>query len=109
MCYLEEAKEACREMIRVIRSPLAHNCLGVIYFKLGFPNDSVTHFKAAARSGPAYASHVDLGAVYASLAETERAQQEFRDAIELDPHDADAHYELGALLLSTQDSRPDAN
>ena len=101
--YLEEAKETCREMARATGSPLAHNCLGVIYFKLDFRNDSETHFKAAAQSGQVYASHVDLGAVYASWAETERAEREFRKAIELDPHDADAHYELGALLLSTQD------
>ena len=101
--YLEEAKATCREMVRATGSPLAHNCLGVIYFKLRFRNDSETHFKAAAQSGPAYASHVDLGAVYASWEDTERAQREFREAIKLDPHDADAHYELGALLLSTQD------
>ena len=101
--YLEKAKETCRELVRATSSPLAHNCLGVIYFKLGFPNDSETHFKAAAQVGSAYASHVDLGAVYASWAETERAEKEFRKAIELNPRDADAHYELGALLLSAQD------
>lgn len=102
---LEEAKQVCRRIARVTGNPLAYSCLGVIYFKLNYPNDSETSFKNAAEGGRTYASHVDLGALYASQGRNELAEQEFCAAIDSDPHDADAHYELGALLLSTRDER----
>jgi tetratricopeptide (TPR) repeat protein len=102
---LKEARATCRELVHKTGSPLAYNCLGVVYFKLGHPTDARTQFEIAARSGPAYACHVDLGALYASLEDTDAAEFEFHEAIKHDPNDADAHYELGVLLLTGRDNK----
>jgi Tfp pilus assembly protein PilF len=46
--------------------------------------------------------HVDLGLQYFEEEEMEEALKEFRQAIQLDPDNADAHYYLGGLYHATR-------
>jgi Tfp pilus assembly protein PilF len=52
----------------------------------------------AATLNPADASaHFNLGLLYDQRGEKEKAESEFRRAVEIDPEDADAHYQLGRI------------
>jgi tetratricopeptide (TPR) repeat protein len=52
----------------------------------------------AATLNPADASaHFNLGLLYEQRGEKEKAEAEFRRAVEIDPEDADAHYQLGRI------------
>jgi tetratricopeptide (TPR) repeat protein len=52
----------------------------------------------AATLNPADASaHFNLGLLYDQRGEKEKAEAEFRRAVEIDPEDADAHYQLGRI------------
>jgi tetratricopeptide (TPR) repeat protein len=52
----------------------------------------------ASTLNPADASaHFNLGLLYEQRGEKEKAEAEFRRAVEIDPEDADAHYQLGRI------------
>ena len=55
------------------------------------------------RSGDHAAAHVNLGALHADLQEVERAEMEFRRALESNPHEPRALDNLGALALRRGD------
>jgi tetratricopeptide (TPR) repeat protein len=59
---------------------------------------SFKHSLEAATLNPADASaHFNLGLLYEQRGEKEKAEAEFRRAVEIDPEDADAHYQLGRI------------
>ena len=102
---LEKARKTCLELIKKTGNPLAHNCLGVVYFKLDALNDAEYHLEWAVRHGWAASSRADLGAYYALAGRFSLAVDQFREVITLDRENTDARYELGRLLLALRDKK----
>jgi tetratricopeptide (TPR) repeat protein len=64
-----------------------------------FP-DAVKHLELAVKHAPAsVAAHLNLGNAYRGAKEFEKAEREYRRALELDPKLADAWFNMGLLYL----------
>lgn len=79
---------------------------GLVAFKQGRLETAVEHFAAAIGHGsnvPAY--YVHLGAALGSLQRFREAAACFRQALALDPHDAETYFNLAAALRALGDKR----
>jgi Flp pilus assembly protein TadD len=66
--------------------------------------DAVGYFNAAIRvRKDASDSYLRLGQAYAGLGQKDQAKEQINIALAFDPHFAEAHYELGKLLISEGD------
>jgi type IV pilus assembly protein PilF len=69
------------------------------YFSRGQTKDALDEVKQALAVKPDLAAGYDLrGLVYAAMDDTERADESFRKALQLAPHDGDIHHNLGWYL-----------
>jgi len=79
----------------------AYFLLGLTYFNLQMYDQAKDFFDRALTIEPdrAPAVHHNLGVLAYQLGDMETAVEEFQAAMELDPQDADTHYQLGAAYL----------
>ncbi len=75
-----------------------YNNLGLIYNRMGYPEESILELKKAIDFNPRLTkAYMDLGVVYAENDEFEQALLEFDKALSINPEIADIHYNLGIL------------
>ncbi len=96
----EAAEELRAALAQNPYSAVAHDNLGICYFKLGQPELAIEEFKAALSINPRLsATHNNLGYVYLALGRYAEAEAEFKEALEIDPKNDAAHNNLGRLYL----------
>lgn len=80
----------------------AHDSLGIVLAKLSRIPDAVSEFeRALSLAGGIYAdAHYNLGIALFQSGETDRAMEQFRNAIEQRDNFPEAHYNLGVALAS---------
>jgi tetratricopeptide (TPR) repeat protein len=102
----EEAKEMFRRAIRLNRNAwIPHNRLGLLLLRQGKFDDALKQFETVVRINPKSAEgYVNMGAALVQIAKTSTnearladARQKYERAIELRPHDAGAHNNLGLV------------
>ncbi|HET6499968.1 MAG TPA: tetratricopeptide repeat protein [Amycolatopsis sp.] len=104
-----EAETIAGELLKRRTEPSVHICLGVLSFKQGRISSAEYHLKKALEIDSRHGSHADLGALYSQIGRYDEAESELKQAIDQDWYNANAHVELGALLLRIGDDRlPDA-
>ena len=103
---VRRATDECHQIIEETNHTLAYVVLGIALQKRGQLRQAQHYLERAFQINPALASHAELGALYAAEGDADRAEQEFRAAIATrEPGAAAIHYELGRLLLSSDDDR----
>lgn len=96
----EAAEELRAALAQNPYSAVAHDNLGICYFKLGQPELAIEEFKAALSINPRLsATHNNLGYVYLALGRFAEAEAEFKEALAIDPKNDAAHNNLGRLYL----------
>jgi tetratricopeptide (TPR) repeat protein len=102
----EEAKEMFRRAIRLNRNAwIPHNRLGLLLLRQGKFDDALKQFQTVVRINPKSAEgYINMGASLVQIAKTSTnearlgdARQKYQRAIELRPHDAGAHNNLGLV------------
>ncbi|MGO1049100.1 tetratricopeptide repeat protein [Crossiella sp. CA198] len=96
----EEAERLCLDVLN--RDPvnlLAHTCAGVLYARQRDYPLAEHHLRRTITLDPFNGSYVDLGALLAQLERFGEAEELFDKALARDFYDAQAHVELGSLLL----------
>ncbi|GAA2828489.1 hypothetical protein GCM10010452_66040 [Crossiella cryophila] len=96
----EEAERLCLDILN--RDPvnlLAHTCAGVLYARQRDYPLAEHHLRRTITLDPFSGSYVDLGALLAQLERFGEAEELFDKALARDFYDAQAHVELGSLLL----------
>ncbi len=82
-------------------APYARINIGANYLRAGQPSAAIPEFQEAARLLPGDAmAHSNLAFALLLLRKPEEAEQEARTAVNLDRHNAKAHWVLGSILLS---------
>jgi len=80
--------------------------LGLAYKKMDKKDESITAFRKAAELNPeSYSSNKELAEALGKGEAFEDAKTYFQKAVELSPDDPDAHYNLGACLTNTGETR----
>ncbi|HTQ39056.1 MAG TPA: tetratricopeptide repeat protein [Pirellulales bacterium] len=81
---------------------LAHNNLGLEYYKIGKLNEAIAHYETTLRLNPlCSAAYRNLGDALTDLDRFSEAIASYRRALEISPDDPSTHYNLGlALALS---------
>jgi superkiller protein 3 len=80
------------------RSFVVQNLMGLMRLGQGRATDARHAFEEATRINPGYApAHVNLGNTLVMLKEEDAALKEFLKAVELQPKDALAHYNIGLI------------
>lgn len=80
--------------------PNVLHLLGLVRRRQGRNEDAVTLFERALAARDAQPHiHSNLATALAALGQTDRAEQSYRRALEIDPNFADARYNLGLLQL----------
>jgi tetratricopeptide (TPR) repeat protein len=97
-----------RELKRVVRDDStvwgAHVVLGMLAFDRDEPRPALAHFSAAHRLNPLDARIVtNLGQTYLRLGQPAQARERFRQALVLNPRDAEASLALAALSVARPD------
>ncbi len=102
---ITEARDTYEKAVRLNpRFPTYTANLGWLYWYLDRPEDSIAQFKGAITSDPhgIFGQHYsDLGVVYLSQGDREKALEQFAEAIKTDP--ALLKSELGKALLSVEE------
>jgi tetratricopeptide (TPR) repeat protein len=80
-------------------------CLGVAAFKLEDLHESQHYLERALEVDPVHGSHSDLGDLYAFMGRFDKAEDQFRKAIQRDWNDSHAHASLGMLYMRADDER----
>ncbi|MGW0523527.1 tetratricopeptide repeat protein [Crossiella sp. NPDC003009] len=96
----EEAERLCLDILA--RDPvnlLAHTCAGVLYARQCDYPLAEHHLRRTVELDPFNGSYVDLGALLAQLERFAEAEELFEKALARNFYDAQAHIELGSLLL----------
>lgn len=79
-----------------------HDAVAVLYLQLNRATDAARHFAISARLAPeSAATHFNLGTALTVAGELDRAEAEYRRALDIRPEYAQAHNNLGSLLLNT--------
>ncbi|PWU14144.1 MAG: hypothetical protein C5B50_17890 [Verrucomicrobia bacterium] len=82
----------------------AHNTYGLCLWRLGQTQPAFEQFNAVlSQHGPDATVHYNMGLVYASQHDLERAKAAFASALKLSPDFAEAHNNLGNLLATQGD------
>lgn len=98
--WQEAAEELRAALLQNPYSAVAHDNLGICYFKLGQPELAIEEFKAALSINPRLSdTHNNLGYVYLALGRFAEAEAEFKEALAIDPKNDAAHNNLGRLYL----------
>jgi tetratricopeptide (TPR) repeat protein len=86
-----------------------HMNLALIYALAGKMENASAETKQAAELNPATGSkaYYNLGATLVNSGKTEEAISAFQKAIEIDPNNADAHYQLGISLMGKAQITPE--
>ncbi len=101
----EEAKDAYRDAIDLERQGTARSewpyyNLGALLLTEGAAAQAVTLLEQALERNPtSLQTRTKLGTAYSAAARLEDATEQFREVILADPANADAHYQLGRLLM----------
>jgi tetratricopeptide (TPR) repeat protein len=99
---LDAAEQYCNRALELEpRSAQAYGCLGVIAFKRGNLTQSEYLLHASTQVNSREGSYTDLGALYVRMAKDKEAKVTLNKAIEINPYDVQAHFELGNLYLHT--------
>jgi tetratricopeptide (TPR) repeat protein len=81
-------------------SAIAHHNKGVVLHDMGKRGDAIVSFETATRADDAYAkAHYSLALAYYKIKEYEGALQELEHVIRLEPHNANAHFDLGVIHI----------
>ncbi len=87
---------------QVPKSFEVHELLGLVYAAQSQDAKAVEQLQAAVRLKPdSAAARTNLAAALVHSGKTELAGQEFRKALELEPHDYDANHNLGEFYIQT--------
>lgn len=88
--------------------PEAHFYFAVMLTSQNMPDEALRHFQAVVGSGIEYEStaHTSMGLIYGRRGEGDKALAHFRRAVELEPDQAEARFNLGLSLMRHQ--RPEA-
>lgn len=98
---LPEAERLCLDVLdERPRDAEACACLGVIAFRLGRHAQAEHYLRRSIELDPSGGGHVDLGALYVQLGRYDEARDQLDAALARDWYDAQAHIELGNLLLT---------
>ncbi len=102
------AKAETAAMARGTRLPAQAT---VLYAKslaaMGHTESAIAHMKeAAAQAGASAELHDDLGSLYAQSKDWPRAEEEFNEALRIQPALAEAHLQLGFVLEAEQKGDP---
>jgi len=76
----------------------AHVNLGRLFHAGGEPKVAESHYRAALEAGPHATASFDLGVALEDLGRIDDAVRAYEQAIELEPEQVDAHYNLARLL-----------
>ena len=82
----------------------AHNNVALASIDLGEFEVAEAHYRESLAIEPQAAIHNDLGFVLERQGLTDEAIEQYREALELDPASASAHYNLGASLVRRGES-----
>lgn len=74
----------------------AHNNLALALVELGRPQEAAKHFQASLDLDPSPDIYSDLGVILGRMGMHDRAREQYRKALELDPKCASAHLNFGA-------------
>jgi len=77
--------------------------MGLIEFQNGDIANSIQHYKKAIALQPSYSAHYNLALAYLRDRRLQDGKRELEQAIKLDPHQADAEYDLGVVMLELGD------
>lgn len=75
--------------------------LGILYFQTGNNDQALALINQAIQANPARATaamYSNLGAVYKSKNQLEKAIESFKQALKFEPNNVNAHYNLGVVL-----------
>jgi len=93
-----EARTAFERSLTLLAYPDTEYYLGMIAHHEGNTQEAVSRFRRALRANPnSEASHAALGTVLAAQRDYQAARVELERAIELDPQDQTAYYQLGLV------------
>ncbi len=91
------------------RTPLANYYVGEIRLKHGDAEKAVTYFQQELANGPSKMASKRLGLAYRQLGKRKQAEEAFRDALSIDPEDAEIRtmlaQEIGEQGISAADSQ----
>ena len=80
---------------------LLYNHLGLVFYNMGKPEESTSHYEMAIKIAPDLAmAHTNLGISYLSMGNTEEAISHYKTAIKFNPNHAHGHYNLGIVLFA---------
>jgi len=78
---------------------IAHNNLGLVFFKRGNPEDAIAQFRMALDTRPGYLeARNNLGIALFQNHDMDEAIAQYRKALEINPDYVDAHMNLGNVL-----------
>jgi tetratricopeptide (TPR) repeat protein len=99
---LDQAEGYCKKALKIdSRSADAYGCLGIIAFKRGNLREAKELFQTSIKMDPRQGSYRDLGALYLTMKQHDKAQENLEKALENNKDDAIAHLELGYLYAQT--------
>jgi tetratricopeptide (TPR) repeat protein len=77
----------------------AYLMLGLVDFKGGETASAIQHYKKALALQPSYSGHYNLALAYLKQHRVQDGRAQLERAVKLDPHQPDAAYDLGVVLL----------
>ena len=112
LTHFEEAKDAYRMAIELERegreqSEWPHYNLGVLLLAEGDTEQAVTLLERALERNPSSAqTRTRLGVAYSSASRLQDATEQLRAVVLAEPSNADAHYQLGRVLMKLGQEGP---
>ena len=80
---------------------LLYNHLGLVFYNMGKPEESTSHYEMAIKIAPDLAmAHTNLGISHLSMGNTKEAISHYKTAIKFHPNHAHGHYNLGIALFT---------
>ena len=80
---------------------LLYNHLGLVFYNMGKPEESTSHYEMAIKIAPDLAmAHTNLGISHLTMGNTKEAISHYKTAIKFNPNHAHGHYNLGIVLFA---------